>query len=156
MNVSETEHNVTNINYDIPFVIAKNKEVFEVPTKLLLQPPTRKIIHVQKILKRTYTANFCNFNENQLESNTEDYSANTYTNNDLEDTVNLEEESLNEGNKELKKFIEDFKLTSLELLKHGKNLEEMYESLNNISIFNYRLSKNDMNKRYHETYKERN
>ena len=49
MNVSDTEHNDTNINSDIPVVIAKNKEVFEVPTKLLLQPPTRKLIHVQKI-----------------------------------------------------------------------------------------------------------
>ena len=56
----------------------------------------------------------------------------------------------------MKKFIEDFKIPSLELLKHGKNLEEIYDSLNNTSIFNYKLSKNTMKKRYHETYNERN
>ena len=99
MNVSDTEHNDTNINSDIPVFIAKDNEVFEVLKKLLLQPPSRKIIHVQKNLEKTCTANFCNFNESQLESTTEDYSANKYTNNDLEDTVDLEEEDLNEGNK---------------------------------------------------------
>ena len=63
-------------------------------------------------MKDSYTANFCNFNESQLESNTEDYTANTYTNNGLEDTVELEEELLNEENKELKKL---FKISNYHL-----------------------------------------
>ena len=123
MNVSDNEHNDIIKSSEKPVVIAKEKEVFKVPKKLLLQPPSHKVIHVQKILERTCTSNFYNFNESPLESNTNDYCANACTNKDLEDTVDQEEDHLCEGNQELKKFIQKYKFPSLELLKHGKSLE---------------------------------